>query len=102
VFAVITAFGACFATGAGLGIATAEDAAFFGCAPEVTHARTILQRGTSADRQLERYAKVKSEGGSERDALVAVVDELVAETAAVPGAGMTTILEGENAKTPRR
>ena len=80
----------------------AEDAAFFGCAPEVTHARTILQRGTSADRQLERYAKVKSEGGSERDALVAVVDELVAETAAVPGAGMTTILEGENAKTPRR
>ncbi len=80
----------------------AEDAAVFGCAPEVAHARTILQRGTSADRQLKRYAKVKSEGGSERDALVAVVDELVAETAAVPGAGMTTILEGENAKTPRR
>jgi len=80
----------------------AEDAAFFGCAPEVAHARTILQRGTSADRQLKRYAKVKSEGGSERDALVAVVDELVAETAAVPGAGTTTILEGENAKTPRR
>jgi len=75
----------------------AEDAAFFGCAPEVAHARTILQRGTSADRQLKRYAKVKSEGGSERDALVAVVDELVAETAAVPGAGTTTILEGENA-----
>lgn len=74
----------------------AEDAAFFGCAPEVAHARTILQRGTSADRQLKRYAKVKSEGGSERDALVAVVDELVAETAAVPGAGTTTILEGEN------
>ncbi len=75
----------------------AEDAAFFGCAPEVAHARTILQRGTSADRQLKRYAKVKSEGGSERDALVAVVDELVAETAAVPGAGTTTILEGDNA-----
>jgi len=75
----------------------AEDAAFFGCVPEVAHARTILQRGTSADRQLKRYAKVKSEGGSERDALVAVVDELVAETAAVPGAGTTTILEGENA-----
>lgn len=75
----------------------AEDAAFFGCAPEVAHARTILQRGTSADRQLKRYAKVKSEGGSERDALVAVVDELVAETAAVPGAGTTTILAGENA-----
>ena len=75
----------------------AEDAAYFGCTAEVAHARTILQRGTSADRQLKRYAKVKAEGGSEHEALVAVVDELVVETAALPGAGTKAVLEGENA-----
>jgi carboxylate-amine ligase len=74
----------------------AEDAAYFGCAAEVAHARTILQRGTSADRQLKRYARVKAEGRSDHDALVAVVDELVVETAAVPGAETKAVLEGEN------
>jgi len=62
----------------------AEDAAFFGTAAEVAHARTILQRGTSADRQLKRYAQIKADGGSEHDALVAIVDDLVEETVAVP------------------
>lgn len=64
----------------------AEDAAYFGCTAEVTHARTILRRGTSADRQLKRYEEVKAKGGSEREALVAVVDEIVEETATLPGA----------------
>ncbi len=64
----------------------AEDAAYFGCTAEIAHARTIVQRGTSADRQLKRYDAVKAKGGSERDALVAVVDEIVEETATVPGA----------------
>ena len=74
-----------------------EDAAYFGCTSEVAHARTILQRGTSADRQLKRYERVKAKGGSEMDALVAVVDEIVEETAAMPGAGTTAVLEDEDA-----
>jgi len=74
-----------------------EDAAYFGCTAEVAHARTILRRGTSADRQLKRYERVKAKGGSERDALVAVVDEIVEETAAMPGAGTAALLEGEDA-----
>ncbi|MGH6736605.1 MAG: carboxylate-amine ligase [Methyloceanibacter sp.] len=62
----------------------AEDAAYFGCVAEVKHARTILQRGTSADRQLARYEAVKALGGSEEAALVAVVDEIVEETVTLP------------------
>jgi carboxylate-amine ligase len=62
----------------------AEDAAYFGCAAEVAHARTIVHRGTSADRQLARFEAVKALGGSEQAALVAVVDEIVEETAMVP------------------
>ncbi|MEZ5827736.1 MAG: carboxylate-amine ligase [Hyphomicrobiales bacterium] len=62
----------------------AEDAAYFGCVAEVAHARTILNRGTSADRQLARYEAVKALGGSEHAALVAVVDEIVEETMTLP------------------
>jgi len=62
----------------------AEDAAYLGCAAEVAHARTILQRGTSADRQLARYEAVKALGGSEEAALIAVVDELIEETQTLP------------------
>lgn len=64
----------------------AEDAAYFGCAAEIAHARTILQRGTSADRQLARYDEVMKLGGSEQAALVAVVDGIIAETRALPSA----------------
>jgi carboxylate-amine ligase len=62
----------------------AEDAAYFGCVAEVAHARTIVHRGTSADRQLARYEAVKALGGSEHAALVAVVDEIVEETMTLP------------------
>jgi carboxylate-amine ligase len=62
----------------------AEDAAYFGCAKEIAHARTIVQRGTSADRQLARFDQVKALGGSDEAALVAVVDELVDETMLLP------------------
>ncbi len=75
----------------------AEDAAYFGCTREVAHARTIMQRGTSADRQLKCYEKAKAAGASQHEALIAVVDELVAETAALPGASTKAVLEGENA-----
>jgi carboxylate-amine ligase len=62
----------------------AEDAAYFGCTAEVAHARTIVQRGTSADRQLARYEAIKKLGGSERAALVAVVDGIIEETLTMP------------------
>jgi glutamate---cysteine ligase / carboxylate-amine ligase len=62
----------------------AEDAAYFGCVSEVAHARTIVQRGTSADRQLARYDAVKKLGGSEEAALMAVVDGIMEETVMVP------------------
>lgn len=75
----------------------AEDAAYFACTAEVAHARTIAQRGTSADRQLKRHAKVKADGGSDRDALIAVVDEIVEETATVPGAKTDAVLRSEDA-----
>ncbi len=64
----------------------AEDAAYFGCTAEVAHARTIVERGTSADRQLARYDAVKKLGGSEQAALVAVVDGIIEETMMPPGA----------------
>src|SRR5262249_46744753 len=64
----------------------AEDAAYFGCVAEIAHARTIVQRGTSADRQLARFETVKALGGTEQAALVAVVDEILEETSAVPTA----------------
>jgi carboxylate-amine ligase len=62
----------------------AEDAEFFGCGAEVARARKIVERGTSADRQLARFEAVKGLGGSEQAALVAVVDGIIEETAAVP------------------
>jgi len=62
----------------------AEDAAYFGCIAEIAHARTIVERGTSADRQLARFETVKALGGTDQAALVAVVDEIIEETLAVP------------------
>jgi len=62
----------------------AEDAAYFGCVAEIAHARNIVQRGTSADRQLARFDAVKALGGTEQAALVAVVDDLIEETMRLP------------------
>jgi glutamate---cysteine ligase / carboxylate-amine ligase len=59
---------------------TAEDAAHFGCADEVEHIRTILARGTSADRQLARYATLLASGTSRSVALAGVVDQLIEDT----------------------
>jgi len=57
----------------------AEDAAAFGSTAEVASARDILKRGTSAHRQLEVYRAALQAGASDREALVKVVDFLVAE-----------------------
>lgn len=59
-----------------------EDAAALGCINEINHARTILKRGTSACRQLDCFASAKKDGADDRQALIAVVNLLVAETSA--------------------
>ncbi len=57
----------------------AEDAREFGCIAEVASARDILKRGTSSHRQLAVYTGAVKAGASEKEALVKVVDFLVAE-----------------------
>jgi glutamate---cysteine ligase / carboxylate-amine ligase len=60
---------------------TREDAVHFGCEKEVAHARAIVSRGTSADRQLACAASARAGGATEPEAMRAVVDHLLAETA---------------------
>ena len=57
-----------------------EDADFFGCSAELTHARQILARGTSAHRQLAVYNAAIAAGLAPRQALERVVDRLIEET----------------------
>ena len=59
-----------------------EDAEFFGCVAEVEHARTILQRGTSAHRQLALYHAQRKKGVDKLEALKDAVDLLMEETVA--------------------
>ena len=61
-----------------------EDAEALGCLPEVEYTRTILERGTSAHRQIRTYNGARAAGASEREALLAVVDFLTRETARAP------------------
>ncbi len=69
----------------------AEDAAALGCEAEVGHASEIVANGTSADRQVATYERLRASGASEEDALRGVVDLLIEETlagtraAALPG-----------------
>ena len=58
-----------------------QDARHFGCLEEVGHTREILDRGTSAHRQLAMFDRALAEGASRQDALAAVVDWLIGETA---------------------
>ena len=57
-----------------------EDAEALGCLNEVYHARTIIARGTSADRQLATYNAAKASGSDNKDALCQVVDNVLKET----------------------
>jgi carboxylate-amine ligase len=57
-----------------------EDAEALGCLVEVEHARTIVARGTSADRQVARFKRLLAEGAPRKEALRGVVDGLIAET----------------------
>jgi glutamate---cysteine ligase / carboxylate-amine ligase len=57
-----------------------EDAEALGCLSEIEHARAIVTRGTSADRQVACFADQLQNGVSRPEALVGVVDHLIAET----------------------
>jgi glutamate---cysteine ligase / carboxylate-amine ligase len=57
-----------------------DEAMRLGALPEVLRAREILDRGTSADRQLTVHARALADGASEREATQAVVDWLIEET----------------------
>ena len=62
-----------------------EDAERLGCVADVEHAREIVARGTSAQRQLAVYGSALEEGAGPEEALRLVVDALIRETAV--GAG---------------
>ncbi|PIE46303.1 MAG: carboxylate-amine ligase [Gammaproteobacteria bacterium] len=58
---------------------TAEDAEELNCVKEVQHARSILQNGTSAHRQVANYKKALTTQDNHQ-ALISVVDELIKDT----------------------
>ena len=58
-----------------------EDAAALDCEKEIAHLFTIMQRGTSAHRQVAAMEAALADGASEQEALTAVVRFLVDETA---------------------
>ncbi|MGI9308224.1 MAG: carboxylate-amine ligase [Gammaproteobacteria bacterium] len=59
----------------------AEDAAALNCEKEIAHTQTILERGTSAHRQVHVYEEALSVGATRDEALQQVVRHLVSETA---------------------
>jgi carboxylate-amine ligase len=61
---------------------TADDAEALGCVAEVASVRDILSRGTSAHRQLKVHELALAGGCSQQEALHAVVDTLIEDTAA--------------------
>jgi glutamate---cysteine ligase / carboxylate-amine ligase len=67
-----------------------DDADALGCTAEVEHAWQILERGTSAHRQVAAFERARAAGASQREALEAVVDMLIEESR-VPGSGRTAV-----------
>ena len=57
-----------------------QHAKILGCEKELLHARTVIERGTSADRQLSVYDKAVEGGAKKKDALKMVVDDLIIGT----------------------
>ena len=57
-----------------------EDAEFFDCVAEIEHVREILERGTSAHKQVEVWQEACQAGKEDADALRDVVDMLIEET----------------------
>ena len=61
-----------------------EDSDALGCTAEVEHAWKILERGTSAHRQVATYERAIAAGAAPREALNAVVDMLIEESRVGP------------------
>jgi carboxylate-amine ligase len=59
----------------------AEDVAHFGCEDAVAQARRILERGTSADRQVAEFKRVRDQGATRAEACREVARWLAAHTA---------------------
>jgi carboxylate-amine ligase len=59
----------------------AEDAEALGCTAEIGQVRDILTRGTSAHRQIKTFEISEASGASTAEALCAVVDTLIEDTA---------------------
>ena len=57
-----------------------QHAQALGCERELLHSRTIVERGSSACRQVNVFEKSMADGRSKKDALIDVVDHLIAET----------------------
>ena len=53
----------------------------FSCVDEINDLRHIMQRGTSAHRQLKKYELERAGGASDEQALKCVVDKLIHDTA---------------------
>jgi len=60
---------------------TSDDAEALGCEAEVGSVREIMSRGTSAHRQLKAHELAVAAGASPEEALKAVVDTLIVDTA---------------------
>jgi carboxylate-amine ligase len=60
----------------------AEDAHALNCEAEIQNLQDIVSKGTSADRQLKIWKAALADGMDEHHAFMAVVDQLIAETAA--------------------
>jgi carboxylate-amine ligase len=58
-----------------------EDAAALGCTEEIARTHRICRDGTSADRQVAVWKQALGDGADPHEAMQAVVDHLVAETA---------------------
>ena len=59
---------------------TLADAEKLDCVAEAAHARTILERGTSADNQLRIYKEAVTAGQTHKEALKTVIDWLIEAT----------------------
>lgn len=57
-----------------------QHAQVLGCERELLHARTIVERGSSACRQVAVYERALADGKSREETLIAVVDHLIGET----------------------
>ena len=56
------------------------DALYFDCVDEINHLYTIVEKGTSAHRQLKVFSNALKSGMSQEDGLRLVVDQLIDET----------------------